>query len=125
MRVSRALRRTLSSGPITGEAQPNVHFRKVWRLCRGWLREGTPGGRESRGRLLNVWSGLQQRGRTGGMDFREGTAETDGQSWPRHSQARPRTHLGLQSLKESLRVTGNLGEKVAIAPKAYDHPRLL
>lgn len=95
MRVSNALLRTLSRGTITGEAQPNVHFRKMWKLCRGWIRDGTPGGRAVEG-SYNVGSGLRQRGRRGGVDSREGMAETDEQTWPRHRQVpRPRIHLVL------------------------------
>lgn len=43
-----------------------------------------------------LWSGLRQRGRREGMDSREGMAETDEQTWPRHRQVpRSRIHLVL------------------------------
>lgn len=64
VRASNAMLRALTRGAITGEAQPNIHFRKIWKLCRGWFTEGTPGRRDSSGRpLINVWPGLTQRGR--------------------------------------------------------------
>lgn len=71
VRVSNALLRTLSRGAITGEAQPNVHFRKMWKLCRGWIREGTPGGRAVEG-SYNVVVWTKAEGKERGCGFKRG-----------------------------------------------------
>lgn len=60
------------SGAITGEEQPNIHFRKIWKLCRGWIREGTPKKRKAvEGYSKGVaWTKAERKER--GCEFKRG-----------------------------------------------------